>query len=206
MTDRRDVPQDDDTQPIDSSFFSPAPEPQDRVGLRELDGAAGASHDPRALVRAGSPSGDRAGHAKPADRSTGTGVGTILAACFLSAALASGGTFAALSATGAFDATSAAPVSNADPTSVRQPVTIDENSAIVDVAATAGPAVVRIVTGDIDPNALELPEQGVGSGVIFNPNGWILTNRHVVAGSRLAHRRAQGRDASIPARSTASTR
>jgi len=62
-------------------------------------------------------------------------------------------------------------------------VTIDESSAVIDVAKNAGPAVVRIVSEGVDPNATNLPEQGIGSGVIFNPNGWILTNRHVVAGS-----------------------
>jgi 2-alkenal reductase len=61
-------------------------------------------------------------------------------------------------------------------------VTVDESSAIIDVAAKAGPEVVRIFTKGIDPNSATQQEQdGVGSGIIFDANGWILTNRHVVA-------------------------
>ena len=183
MTDQRDVPQDDDTQPIDSSFFSPAPQRKTEWASASWTAPPAHSTTPEHWFEPAPRPAAAPVQPKVATGGSGTGVGTILAACFLSAALASGGTFAALSATGALDQQAAAPTSNADPTSVRQPVTIDENSAIVDVAAKAGPAVVRIVTGGIDPNALELPEQGVGSGMIFNPNGWILTNRHVVAGS-----------------------
>ena len=35
------------------------------------------------------------------------------------------------------------------------PVTIDESSAVIDVAAKAGPAVVRITTQGVDPNAID---------------------------------------------------
>ena len=38
-----------------------------------------------------------------------------------------------------------------------------------------------------------IPQTGVGSGVIFDANGWILTNHHVVEGGDEARRRAQGR-------------
>ena len=38
-----------------------------------------------------------------------------------------------------------------------------------------------------------IPESGVGSGVIYDAAGWILTNRHVVEGGEPARRRAQGR-------------
>ena len=111
MTDRRDVPQDDDTQPIDSSFFSPAPQPKTEWASASWTAPPAHPTTPEHWFEPVPRPATAPVTTKRADRSTGTGVGTILAACFLSAALASGGTFAALSATGAFDATSAAPVS-----------------------------------------------------------------------------------------------
>ena len=43
---------------------------------------------------------------------------------------------------------------------------------------------VRItISGDVDTNLGVIPETGVGSGVIYDSDGWILTNRHVVEGS-----------------------
>ena len=122
--------------------------------------------------------------ATPANR--GGGGRTVLAAALLSAVLASGGTVLTLSATGALDraATPPASQSTGQPVSARQPVTIDESSATIDVAANAGPAVVRITTsGSDEPDFGQIPATGVGSGVIYEPNGWILTNRHVVEGS-----------------------
>ncbi|HEX5015057.1 MAG TPA: trypsin-like peptidase domain-containing protein [Candidatus Limnocylindrales bacterium] len=191
MTDRRDVPQDDDTQPIDSSFFSPAPQQRNEWSGTSWTAPPAHSTTPehwfepaRPLWPASSPPQPVQPAPVRAERPrTSAGVGTVLGASLLAAVLASGGTIAALTATGALDRQAAAPTSNADPTSVKQPVSIDESSAVIDVAAKAGPAVVRIVAEGVDPNAADLPEQGIGSGVIFNPNGWILTNRHVVAGS-----------------------
>ncbi|MDO8483445.1 MAG: trypsin-like peptidase domain-containing protein, partial [Candidatus Limnocylindrales bacterium] len=115
----------------------------------------------------------------------GTGAGSLVAVSLLSAVLASGGTVLALGAAGALDRPASAPTT-AQGTNVGapQPVTIDESSATVDVAAKVSPAVVRItVTGSADAGNLGvIPETGVGSGVIFNSSGWILTNRHVVQG------------------------
>jgi S1-C subfamily serine protease len=65
-----------------------------------------------------------------------------------------------------------------------QPVTIDESSATIDVAAKVSPAVVKItVSGTTTGDTGVIPETGVGSGVIYDSNGWILTNHHVVEGS-----------------------
>jgi 2-alkenal reductase len=114
-------------------------------------------------------------------------VGTILATSLITAVLASAGTFAVLSTTGALDqesATTAVPAATTTGSTL-QTVTVDESSAVVDVAAKVNPAVVRITTsaaaGVTDP--FSVPETGVGSGFIYDPSGWILTNRHVVAGS-----------------------
>ena len=194
MTDRSDFDSLDETREHDVASFSPASEPRP-------DWSASAWNDPEPVrstpehwfesaptARVQSPP------AQPASSPRRTsGAGTVLTASILSAVLASGGTFIALSATGALDRPAAPATSNnaVSANAGRQPVTIDESSAIIDVAAKAGPAVVRITTETAasasldpnDPNSGVIPSEGVGSGVIFDANGWILTNRHVVAGS-----------------------
>jgi S1-C subfamily serine protease len=112
--------------------------------------------------------------------------GTLLAASLLSAVLASGGTVLALGAAGALDRPTVANTSLPQATNAGavQPVSIDESSATIAVAAKVSPAVVRItVTGSGNAGNLGvIPDKGVGSGVIFDSNGWILTNHHVVEG------------------------
>jgi S1-C subfamily serine protease len=112
----------------------------------------------------------------------------VIGAALVAAVLASGGTVAALNATGAFDhpaAPSPATAAGPNASSINQPVKLDESSAIIDVAAKAGPSVVRIFEQGVDPNSIDQTQQteGIGSGIIYDPNGWILTNRHVVSGA-----------------------
>src|SRR3954452_16268463 len=127
---------------------------------------------------------DRPPTAPVEPRRTGTGAGSVLAAALAAAVLASGGTVVALRATGALDRVAAPAGGGPNAASVIQPVTVDESSAIIDVATKAGPSVVRIFEQGVDPNSV-LPQQtqGIGSGIIFDANGWILTNRHVVSGA-----------------------
>jgi putative serine protease PepD len=114
------------------------------------------------------------------------GTGSIVVASLLSAILASGGTVLALKGSGALDPVVSGGSGNPAVTAgSRQPVTIDESSAVIDAAAKAGPAVVRIFVAGTATNQFggTIPESGVGSGVIFDTAGWILTNKHVVTGS-----------------------
>ena len=115
-----------------------------------------------------------------------TGLGTLLAVALLSALLASGGTFLGLSSAGLLNGRGGG-ASNTPVDSARasgQPVTIDESSAVIDAAAKVGPAVVRILVGGADPDLTgEIPTEGIGSGLIYDAQGWILTNRHVVRDS-----------------------
>ena len=116
-------------------------------------------------------------------RRAGGVLGPVLAAAVIAATLASGGTYLTLRASGALDPVAGtATVPGGQNTSAAQPVKINESSAIIDVAAKASPAVVRIVSttnpNNIDPTATE----GIGSGILYDKNGWILTNRHVVSG------------------------
>ena len=114
----------------------------------------------------------------------GAGVGTVVAASLLSAVLASGGTVVALERSGAFDQTvPASSLGVAQPAAGQQPVTIDESSAVIAAAERVGPAVVKISTrGAATQDQFgSIPTSGVGSGFIYDANGWILTNRHVVA-------------------------
>jgi S1-C subfamily serine protease len=121
----------------------------------------------------------------PVRRRGGVGVGVIVSVSLLSAVIASAGTVAILDRAGAFDRTVIpSTLGSGTITTNQQPVTIDESSAVIDVAAKVSPAVVKIDTQAqaSDPFG-NVPTDGVGSGVIFDANGWILTNRHVVTGA-----------------------
>jgi S1-C subfamily serine protease len=130
-------------------------------------------------------------------RRSGGIFGPILAASLIAAILASGGTYLTLRATGALDEPSApATLPSGQIAAAPQPIKIDESSAIIAVAAKVSPAVVRIVSSanatTTDPSALP---SGIGSGMIYDKNGWILTNRHVVSGSdRLRVQLKDGRE------------
>lgn len=52
-------------------------------------------------------------------------------------------------------------------------VTLDESSAVINAVDSVGPAVVTIEA------TLSTGATGTGSGFIFDPDGWILTNKHV---------------------------
>ena len=163
-----------------ASSFSPTPEPRADWSRPTW---ASSEPTPERWFEAAAPAPVRP--VEPAIRK-GAGPGTVFAAALAAAVLASGGTVVALTASGALDRTMVqAPAGQgSNSTTVRQPVTLDESSAIIDVAAKAGPSVVRIYTKGIDPNAaVQQEESGVGSGIIFDSAGWILTNRHVVAGA-----------------------
>jgi 2-alkenal reductase len=56
-------------------------------------------------------------------------------------------------------------------------VTLDETSAVIEAVAIVAPSVVTIVASQATGG------NGTGSGFIFDPDGWILTNRHVAAGA-----------------------
>jgi len=169
-----DAPTEPATAPM-TDRFAPAPEPR-----------AAWAHDWTAPI---APTPERwyepAPVAPTPPRRQGSGVGSLVSVALLSAILASGGTVLTLSATGALDRPVSAPAA-AQGTNVNapQPVTIDESSATINVAAKVSPAVVRItVEGSTDAGNLGvIPETGVGSGVIYNSDGWILTNRHVIEG------------------------
>ena len=119
----------------------------------------------------------------PSPARRGSSLGVVFLTAILAAVLASSGTYAAIRASGGLERPAATVVSNQGAgTNVTQPVTVDEQSATISAAAKVGPAVVRIVTAGTDPNDAAATS-GIGSGVIFDANGWILTNHHVVAGT-----------------------
>ena len=156
--------------------YSPPPE-------RRPDWASPSwKHAATASSEAGSPALSPVPATSPVARSprSGTGLGTILAASLLSAVLASGGTYVLLEGNRTLS-----PAGNSAPAASQgtsnSVVSIDESSAVIDAAAKVSPAVVRITASGTAVGAGEtIPETGVGSGLIFDAGGWILTNKHVV--------------------------
>jgi serine protease Do len=113
---------------------------------------------------------------------SGGGFGQIAAAAVLSAVLASGGTVVLLQSTGALSGGSGPGSSGPVLASSPNPIAIDDTSAVVNAAAKVSPAVVRITAIGVSTDEFggTIPERGVGSGVLYDVAGWILTNRHVV--------------------------
>jgi S1-C subfamily serine protease len=120
----------------------------------------------------------------------GSVVGLFIVA-LVASALGSAGTYLALESGGRIAQAATAPPGTATPAPVRtlqpsvEPVVTVDQSAVTRAAELVSPAVVTITTrvGEAtDP--FSLPEAGVGSGIIYDAAGWVLTNRHVVGGAK----------------------
>lgn len=174
----------DDTQRWETQRFQPRPDPRPAADWAGY-GQQPAPHTPERWFEPANPEPRPVAPAPPPRRRST--IGPVLAASLLSAALASGGTVLVLDRTGALDRASTVTTDTAArPAGTSLPVTIDESSAVINAAEKVGPAVVRITTesssGAFDPFG-QVPLEGVGSGVIYDAGGWVVTNRHVVRGS-----------------------
>ena len=118
-------------------------------------------------------------------RPAGRGIGALLAAAVLSAALATGGTAALVSQL--LPTTSTAPQATAGTARTTSTgsttVTADDLSAMV---ASAKESVVTITADGLTTDRFSpfgQPTRGIGSGIILSADGYILTNRHVTENS-----------------------
>jgi len=143
---------------------------------------------PRAWYEPEPTNGDDAPATRTAPARRGGMVGVVVAASLGAAVIGSLGTYGLLSATGTLDraVATAAPVGQAQQATQPLPISIDESSAITRAAEKVSPAIVTIAVSGVsaaNPNDpfSGIPQSGVGSGVIFDSNGWIITNKHVAA-------------------------
>ena len=120
-------------------------------------------------------------------RNPGAYIALVFVVALVAGALGSGVTYVALLASGRL-ATQPSSIAAASPTPLPvqtpapQTAPPDEASGITRAAESVSPAVVTItVRAGEATDPFSLPETGVGSGIIYDSNGWVLTNRHVVA-------------------------
>src|SRR6476646_7914130 len=131
-------------------------------------------------------------------RRRSAGLGLVVGAVLASSLLASGGTYLAVSA-------AQRPVTSAPAGAKTEVAVAAGQTPVVDIVKTVSPAVVTIVADGITSTDPTTGQTGTGtatgSGVIFDANGLILTNHHVVAGnpSKLTVNLTDGRsfDASV---------
>ena len=116
-------------------------------------------------------------------RGSGGGMLGVAAIVLLSAMLAAGGT-AALVAGPLRSNPSAAPA-GAPAAAAATSATAAPAPELTDVVAAVRDSVVTITSDGVSSRGFaQIPTSGVGSGVILSADGYILTNKHVVAGSQ----------------------
>jgi S1-C subfamily serine protease len=145
-----------------------------------LDGRAAGGSDQATPERWFEPGPEQpAGPGEPTSpairRGAGRGiVSALLAASFFGSVFGVGGAYVAIRASGALDPATTPPTTSAGPR-----VSIEsEASTVVAAASRVSPAVVQIVAEDGEGDS------EVGSGIIYDSRGWILTNKHVVVGAQ----------------------
>jgi S1-C subfamily serine protease len=118
---------------------------------------------------------------EPGDRRPSRGlIGVVLATSMAGAILGGSGTFLLLRTAGALDpAVTPAPASPATAVSIRS-----ESDAVVSAVAAVGPSVVTLV-------AKVATGQSVGSGIVYDATGWVLTNKHVIGNAKTVSVRLQ---------------
>jgi S1-C subfamily serine protease len=189
-----DRPTPDREQP--SASYSP---PRDHRPGWIGDGWGTSRGEPRPGVTGGWPTARNSTDASPpAGAAPGAGAGTkrqaaartpargalgTLGVAIIAAALASIGTYGVLLATGQLDPQRTAlpgprGLQASTTGSLPQQVRIVEESAITDAASRVSPTVVTVFPRARDGDVILA--EGVGSGVIYDPEGWVVTNRHVV--------------------------
>jgi len=106
-----------------------------------------------------------------------------VAAAVLSAVLAAGGTVALV--TGPLAPSSPAATSTTGAPAAISIAAGSTTPRLTDVVASVRDSVVTITSeGFSSRGNVAIPSTGVGSGIVLTSDGYILTNRHVVAGSR----------------------